>query len=336
MADAMTFAGRRQRIMSPMLALGVALVVLTALLPVIPFANSYVLALVVRILIFIALGQSWNVIAGIGGQLSLGHGIFFGIGAYATAIFFNTFGITPWIGGWLAVALTASVAFVIGLVTFHLRGIYFALATVVISLAIEKLARFYVELTGGDSGLAILFRGDAPAVMQWREPAPFMWISLGVVVFYYLLTRAVLASRFGLELQSVRDDETAAASSGVNVHRTKMLGLLLSAAMTSIAGTLYVQFYLAIDPHTAFSLFQAIQIQLPSLIGGIGTAGGPIVGGILMIVSGELTNVFGTRLDIAGIDVLIYGMLLLVVVLWAPKGLLRSFARRDKGRAMQV
>jgi branched-chain amino acid transport system permease protein len=336
MSEAMTFARPPRRSVSPALTFGVAVVVSTALLPAMPFANSYVLALVVRILLFIALGQSWNIIAGIGGQLSLGHGIFFGIGAYATAILFNSLGITPWLGVWLAAALTAAVAFVIGLATFHLRGIYFALATVVISLAIEKLARFYADLTGGDSGLAILFRGDAPEVMQWREPAPFLWMSLAVVVLYYVLTRAVLASRFGLELQSVRDDETAAASSGVNVYRTKMFGLLLSAAMTSIAGTLYVQFYLAIDPHTAFGLFQAIQIQLPSLIGGIGTAGGPVVGGVLMIVSGELTNIFGSWLDITGIDVLIYGLLLLVVVLWAPKGLLRSFVRGGRARGAQA
>jgi branched-chain amino acid transport system permease protein len=332
MSEATTFAGPPRRSVSPALVFGAAAVVFTAVLPVMPFANDYVLALAVRILLFVALGQSWNIIAGVGGQLSLGHGIFFGIGAYATAILFNSFGVTPWIGVWLAAALAAILAFVIGLATFHLRGIYFALATVVISLGIEKLARFYVDLTGGDSGLAIVFRGDAPAAMQWREPAPFLWMALAVVTLYYVVTRVVLASRFGLALQSVRDDETAAASSGVDVRRTKMLGLLLSAAMTSAAGTLYVQFYLAIDPHTAFGLFQAIQIQLPALIGGIGTAGGPIVGGVLMIMSGELTNIFGTWVGVTGIDVFIYGLLLLVVVLRAPKGLLRSIARGGPAR----
>jgi branched-chain amino acid transport system permease protein len=335
MTGAATLNAMRSHFSAPVIVVGAVLAILTALLPLMPFADFYVLAVVVRILIFIALGQSWNIIAGIGGQLSLGHGIFFGLGAYGTALLFNVYGITPWIGGWLAAGVAAAVALLIGVVTFHLRGIYFALATVVISLAIEKLARFYVDLTNGDSGLAILYRGDAPAVMQWRDPAPFLWISLGIVVSYYVLTRVILGSRFGLELQSVRDDETAAASSGVNVYRTKMLGLLLSAAMTSIAGTLYVQYYLAIDPHTAFGLFQAIQIQLPSLIGGIGTAGGPIVGGVLMIVSGELTNIFGAWLNVTGIDILIYGILLLVVVLWAPKGLLQSVlpARKRSTRA---
>lgn len=314
-------------------ALMAAAVVVAAALPVMPFASPWMQAIAVRILVFVALGQSWNIIAGIGGQLSLGHGVFFGIGAYATALLFNAFGITPWLGLWLAAALTMAVAFVIGLATFHLRGIYFALATVVISLAIEKLTRFYADMTGGDSGLAILFRGDAPGVMQWRDPAPFLWLSLGIVVLYYLLTRALLASRLGLELQAVRDDEAAAASSGVDVRCTKMKGLLLSAAMTSIAGTLYVQFYLAIDPHTAFGLFQAIQIQLPALIGGIGTAEGPILGGVVMIVSGEVTNILGSRLAMPGIDVLAYGLLLLALVLRAPKGLLHALAAGDRKRS---
>jgi branched-chain amino acid transport system permease protein len=308
---------------------GSVLVAIVASLPFWPFANSYFVAVGVRALIFVALGQAWNVIAGIGGQLSLGHGVFFGIGAYATAMLFNDVGLSPWIGCWAGAAAAMAVALVIALTTFHLRGIYFALGTVVISLGFEKLARYYVEFTGGDTGLAVVFKGNSPLDMQWRAPTIPFWISLALVVAYYLLTRWILRSRFGLELQAIRDDEAAAAAAGVHVYRTKLLGLLLSAGMTALAGTLYVQFYLAIDPGTAFGLFQAIQIQLPSLIGGLGTAAGPVAGGILMVLAGEATNVAAAGLALPSVDVLVYGFLLLVVILRAPEGLVRHFSLRS-------
>lgn len=310
----------REAVAPTVLAVVLTLLVLT--LPAWPFANDYILAIAVRALLFIALGQAWNVIAGIGGQLSLGHGVFFGVGAYATGMLFVSFGLTPWIGVFAGIAVAVLVAVVMGAVTFHLRGIYFALATVVISLGFERVVRFYAALTGGDTGLSIPFRGTAPAVMQWRGPTAFVYLALAAVVLFYAGTRALLRSRLGFALQAVRDDEAAASAAGVNVYRTKMLGLVLSAAMTALVGTLYVQFYLSIDPGTAFGLGQSIQIQLPSLIGGLGTAGGPVIGGALMIVANEASNAMSSRYGLQGADVLIYGVLLLVVTIRAPQGIL--------------
>jgi branched-chain amino acid transport system permease protein len=307
--------------------LGVAaLVAATGSLPFWPAVDSYIVAVAVRALIFIALGQAWNIIAGVGGQLSLGHGVFFGLGAYATAMLFNDAGIPPWLGTWVGVAVAAVVALAMGGATFRLRGVYFALATVAISLGFEKLARHFVELTGGDSGLAVTFLGDSLWGMQARSPNAFLWLSLTVVLLYYLLTRWILGHRFGFELQAVRDDEEAAAAAGVNVFRTKLAGLLLSAGMTALVGTLHVQFYLSIDPGTAFGLFQAIQIQLPSLIGGLGTAGGPVIGGAIMVLVTEITNWASTKLGLQGVDVLAYGLMLLLIVMRAPQGILGRIA----------
>ena len=309
---------------------GVLLVAIIALLPLAPFTNAYHISVIVRALTFIMLGQAWNVIAGIGGQLSLGHGVFFGVGAYAVAFLFNDYGISPWIGLWFAIAVSIVLALIIGLATFRSRGVYFALATVAISLGFEKVARFLTELTGGDAGLAVNFRGSAPWVMQFREPAAFLWIDLVVVVCFYAYTRWLLSSRFGLRLQAVRDDEDAAAASGVNVLGTKLAGLSVSAAMTALAGVLHVQFYLAIDPGTAFGLFQGIQIQLPALIGGLGTAFGPIIGGAIAILLSEITNWWATVSDMHGADTLVYGVVLLVVVLYAPGGVMGALRKRLK------
>ena len=140
---------------------GVLLVAIIALLPLAPFTNAYHISVIVRALTFIMLGQAWNVIAGIGGQLSLGHGVFFGVGAYAVAFLFNDYGISPWIGLWFAIAVSIVLALIIGLATFRSRGVYFALATVAISLGFEKVARFLTELTGGDAGLAVLLHGGS-------------------------------------------------------------------------------------------------------------------------------------------------------------------------------
>ena len=294
-------------------------VAIVAILPLLPFVNDYIIAATVRALIFITLGQAWNVVAGIGGLLSLGHGVFLGLGCYTTGILFNRYGIPPWIGVWAGAGMAAIFALVMGSMTLRMRGVFFALATVAMSLAMVQLTRHFVDLTGGSDGLALKFNGNSWWALQARTPAPFLYGGLVMVIAFYAITRWILGSRLGLEMQAVRDDETAAAAAGVSVFRTKMIGLLLSAMMTAVAGTLYMQFYMAIDPDAAFGLSQAIQLQLPALLGGLGTAWGPIVGGALMVFLSEVTNWGATKLEINGLDILVYGLILLFVVLRAPK-----------------
>lgn len=296
-------------------------IVVVALVPLIPFVNNYIIAAVVRALIFISLGQAWNIVAGIGGQLSLGHGVFLGLGCYTTGILFNRYGIPPWIGGWVAMLLSLAVAFVMGGMTLRMRGVFFALATVAVSLALVQLSRHFVDLTGGADGLALKFVGNSLWAMQARSPVPFLYAALAFVVAYFWITRWILSSSFGLEMQAVRDDEVAAAAAGVAVFRTKLLGFMLSAAMTSLAAVLYMQYYMAIDPEAAFGLSQAIQLQLPALLGGLGTALGPIVGGAVMVFLSEVTNWGSTKIGVEGLDVLVYGLMLLVVILRAPNGI---------------
>jgi len=302
-------------------------VIIVALLPLLPFVNNYIVAAVVRALIFIALGQAWNVVAGIGGQLSLGHGVFLGIGCYTTGILFNQYGIPPWIGMWGGVLISLVFALVMGAMTLRMRGVFFALATVAVSLAMVQISRHFVDLTGGADGLALKFFGDSLWAFQSRTPAPFLYAGLVLVIIYYGITRWILVSKFGLEMQAVRDDEVAAAAAGVAVFRTKITGFIVSAMMTALAGTFYMQFYMAIDPEAAFGLSQAIQLQLPALLGGIGTATGPIIGGAIMIFLSEVTNWGSTKLGIEGLDILVYGLMLLVVVLRAPKGVVGLLPR---------
>jgi branched-chain amino acid transport system permease protein len=314
------------------LLFGLLPVVVIAILPLLPFVNDYIIAATVRALIFITLGQAWNVVAGIGGLLSLGHGVFLGLGCYTTGILFNRYGVPPWIGVWAGAGMAAIFALLMGSMTLRMRGVFFALATVAMSLAMVQLTRHFVDLTGGSDGLALKFNGNSWWAMQSRTPTPFLYGGLVMVIAFYAITRWILGSKLGLEMQAVRDDETAAAAAGVSIFRTKLTGLLLSAMMTAVAGTLYMQFYMAIDPDAAFGLSQAIQLQLPALLGGLGTAWGPIVGGALMIFLSEVTNLGATKLEINGLDILVYGLMLLFVVLRAPKGLVGFFMDRGRGR----
>jgi branched-chain amino acid transport system permease protein len=303
-------------------------VAVIAILPLLPFVNNFIIAVVVRALIFITLGQAWNIVAGIGGLLSLGHGVFLGLGCYTTGILYNKYGIPPWIGVWAGCLISLMFALVMGAMTLRMRGVFFALATVAMSLAMVQLSRHFVDLTGGADGLALKFQGDSLWSMQSRTPAPFLYAGLALVIIYYGITRCILTSKFGLEMMAVRDDETAAAAAGVAVFRTKLLGFIVSAMMTSFAGGLYVQYYMAIDPEAAFGLGQAIQLQLPALMGGLGTAWGPIIGGALMIFLSEVTNWGSSKIGVEGGDILVYGIALLVIVLWAPKGIVGLVVKR--------
>jgi branched-chain amino acid transport system permease protein len=313
------------------LALYLVPIIIVALLPLLPFVNNYIIAVVVRALIFISLGQAWNIVAGIGGQLSLGHGVFLGLGCYTTGILFNKYGVPPWLGGLAAMLISLAVAFVMGSMTLRMRGVFFALATVAVSLALVQLSRHFVDLTGGADGLALKFIGNSLWAMQARSPVPFLYAGLAFVVGYYWITRWLLASRFGLEMQAVRDDEVAAAAAGVAVFRTKLMGFMLSAALTSLSAVLYMQYYMAIDPEAAFGLAIAIQLQLPALLGGLGTALGPVIGGAVMIFLSEVTNWFSTKIGVEGVDILVYGLMLLIVILRAPNGLIGLVVRNAVG-----
>src|SRR5262249_6293873 len=240
---------------------------------------------------------------------------------------FNQYGIPPWLGVWGGVVLSLLVALVMGSMTLRMRGVFFALATVAASLAMVQISRHFVDLTGGADGLALKFFGNSWWAAQSRTPTPFVYASLAIVTLYYWITRWILNSKFGLEMQAVRDDEGAAAAAGVAGVRTKMPVLLVSAAIAAFAASLDMHVYMARDREGAFGHSQAMQLQLPALIGGLGTAWGPIIGGAIMIFLSEVTNWGGTKVGISGIDILVYGLMLLVVVLYAPKGVVGTLLR---------
>ncbi|MGE0311434.1 MAG: branched-chain amino acid ABC transporter permease [Lautropia sp.] len=289
--------------------------------------NDYYLNIVVMTFLWAALSGAWNLMAGYGGLVSLGHSAFFGIGAYATAVLYTKFGVSPWLGLPAGMAIATAVGVAISWPCFRLKGAFFSLATLVFPIALEILANNWTDLTRGSSGIALPFRpglGNFIFESRWA----YLLAAFLLMLLVYGITRWLHRGRLGLYLIAVRDDQGAAESMGVRPVRVKLQVTMISAALTAMGGFLYAQYVLFLDPPSAFSINVSVQIALLSIIGGLGTPLGPIVGSLLMTpLDGVLSQFLG-----GGPRLLIYGAVLLSVVLIAPKGVLGTWRERSRRR----
>jgi branched-chain amino acid transport system permease protein len=278
--------------------------------------NEYYINILIMTFFWASVSGAWNLMAGYGGLVSLGHAAFFGIGAYTTGILFFKFGVSPWIGLATGVVLTTGTAVAVSWPCFRLKGAFFSLATLVFPIAMEIIANNWVELTSGPTGIAIPFRPSF-ANFMFRSRWPYLGGAVLLTAVTYLITRLIHRSRLGLSLIAVRDDQAAAESLGVWPVRTKIIVTIISAALTAISGFFYTNFILFLDPPSVFSIDVSIKIALLSIVGGMGTAFGPIAGSLLMTpLDGVISQLLG-----GGIRLLLYGLILLLVVLIAPQGL---------------
>ena len=289
----------------------------------------------IRVLIFALIGTGWNVMSGLGGMFSFGHAAYFGLGAYTSGYLLIEHGVSPWLG-MVAGALMAAV---FGVVTgflalrYRLRGAYFALATLAFAEML-RLVTLNLELTNKAIGLNVpLVRGTSWSKLQFPAGSPnYYWVALGLTVLAVLCVIFFLRSRTGQYALAVRDDEDAAASLGVDVMRVKLMTIALSAAITAVAGTFYMQYYLFVNPDLVFGNSISIQAILPAVVGGVGTVLGPVVGalvlGPLADLSASLLRNPPPGLDFlqgrAGLDVMIYAGLLVLIIIVLPKGLYGS------------
>lgn len=285
--------------------------------------NDYYLNIVVMTFLWAALSGCWNLMAGYGGLVSLGQSAFFGIGAYTTAVLYTTFGLSPWLGMLAGVVVTTSTAVLISWPCFRLRGAFFSLATMVFPIVLEIVANNWKDVTRGSSGIAMAFKPGLANFMfdsRWA----YMAAAFVLMMVVYGITRWMHRGRLGLYLIAVRDDQAAAESMGVEPVKVKLLVTVISAALTSVGGFLYAQYILFLDPPSVFSINISVQIALFSLIGGLGTPLGPIVGSLIMTpLDGVLSAYLG-----GGPRLLIYGAVLLGVVLIAPQGVVGAFKAR--------
>jgi len=320
----------------PPLTLGLALVVLCAL----PFttSNAYYLDIVVQVYMWAAAAVAWNLLGGYAGQFSLGHSAFFGIGAYTSSLLLLTAGLTPWIGMLAGGVLAALFALVIGYLAIRLRGPFFTLATIALAEVLQILAVYFRDLTGGSQGLSLPFAASV-ANFTFDGKRAYALAGLGFLLFALLVSWLIERSRLGYYLVAIREEEEAARAVGVPVLGIKLIATAASAFLTAMVGTFYAQYVLWIEPAHTFSLDVSVQLALIAIIGGLGTLLGPVIGAALIIPLNMFLRAW-LGASYAGLYLVVYGLVLVLVVLYARQGLVVEargwLTRRRAGPAAGV
>ena len=297
-----------------------------ALVPLV-IRDAFFLDSLVLILLWGALSAAWNVAGGYAGQVSIGHASFFGIGAYAGALMVTRFSKSPWLGMILGVVVSIGAGLVIGFLSNRLKGPYFALSTIALSQVLLIAVSRWRGFTAGGEGIPVPYRPGF-ATLGLGHVA-WVYMALAVAIIYYGVEVYLEHSRIGYQLAGVREDEDAAEALGIATRRLKVIAVTVSAALTSVCGTLWAQYVGFVAPAYVFSVDLSVRFALNTIIGGIGTALGPYLGSILItVLETYLRATFaGMKAGFTGIYLVIYGAALILVVRWAPEGLTGIAAR---------
>jgi branched-chain amino acid transport system permease protein len=339
--------------------IGAAAVVALAAFP--RFVESpYALQMMVLFFLAVIQGEAWNLIGGYGGQYSVGHAAYFGIGAYTVLVLLQSRGIAPWWGIFPALLLAVVVAAIVGSITFRLRGPYFVLASIAVAEIFRLAALNWKDLTNGAEGILL---SDLPplvvagvTVTDFGTKVPFYYMGLALAVVTVLVTVWFQGSKLGYYLQAIREDQDAANSLGIPLTFYKNVALMISAFFTAWAGALYGLYVGFVDPQTVLGLDISVQIVLTAIIGGIGTVLGPVVGAALLVALSEalrsnvLTDLLVAahvvdpasrigsflRENLSHAHMLIYGVLVALTILYMPDGVLgavKNAVRKRRARA---
>ncbi len=304
-----------------------AVMAVLAMVPLVVHSNATLNFLVVALMIALA-GQGWNILGGYGGQYSFGHAAFFGTGAYVTAILQVRFGINAWLGFGAGIMAGAALGAAMGALTFRsgLRGSYFALVTLAFAEVLRIVASV-APITGAGVGTLIKLELGA-TTFQFQSRAVFYWVILALVGISLVATRLLERSRFGVWLIAVRENEDAAKALGVDTRSVKSTAMVISGAITAAAGCFYAQYFLFVDSNIAFGTWISIEAILTPIIGGVGTVFGPLLGALVVKALGE-----GAKLitgDAPGLDLIVYGAVLVLVIWIMPGGLIGGIAQARK------
>ncbi|HOO00045.1 MAG TPA: branched-chain amino acid ABC transporter permease [Syntrophales bacterium] len=317
-------------------ALWLLLLAVLALLPLVPFVSGsfFGMHVLILVLLFASMAQAWNIIGGYCGQVSFGHSVFFGIGAYGAGMAVVTYGGLPWGGILAGMVLAAVVAVIISYPCFKLTGHYFAIATFAI-VEIFNRAFLVWEWVGGALGLDYPVIEEGLANLMWYETKEgYYYCALGLFVIVFGIVRWLESHRFGYYMRAVREGQETAESLGVNSTAVKLGAMAISAALAALCGSFFVQYNLRVDPPMVMSLDMSMKFVLVTILGGSGTLAGPLLGAAVLIPLQEYTRAFWGGLG-GGVDLMIFGVLIIVIVIKEPAGIIgilagirKSLARR--------
>ncbi len=301
----------------------VAVAILLVVIMVYPFLwkQSFPLHLMIMILIFAIVATGWNILGGMAGQVSLGHAVYFGVGAYTSTVLFMYYGVTPWLGMLAGAAVAVVVSAVIGYPCFLLGGRYFTIATLVLGEAMMTLFLNW-PWVGAAVGLFIPMKPESFITMQFHSSKlPYHYIALAFLALAIGVCELINRSQFGYYLRAIQGDPDAAESLGINITKYKLLAMAFSAAFAAIGGTLYAQYILYIDPTTVMFSTVSSQISLLAALGGMGSLFGPTLGAFVLIPLAEISRAYlggGGR----ALNLLVYGVLVVLVTIFQPDGLI--------------
>lgn len=283
----------------------------------------------IMFLIYASLGEAWNIITGLGGQTSFGHAAFFGIGAYAPAVLFLKHGINPWLGMLVGALVATALSALVSYPVFRLKGHYFAIATLAVSEIVFQLFLSwpYVE---GATGISIPVTPEGFRNFQFHSSKlPYLYIAWVGFIVTLLVFRAIEKSKFGYYLRAIRESEEAAMAIGIDPRGNKLRAMMISAFITAVFGSIYAQYILYIDPFMVFSMSVSMKIVLLTVLGGLGSLWGPVIGAAILIPLSEYTRILfgGTG---KGIDLIIFGLLIIMVACFQPQGLIGLLERSGK------
>ena len=300
-------SGRQRLVLLALLLCGVAATFLF---------SGYELLVISMVGIWAMLGLSWNILGGYGGLVSFGHAAFFGGGAYTVAILSHDYGVTPWIGCLLGMAVGALMAVLIGAVTFRLKGHYFSLAMLAYPLALIPVFTW-----AGWHELALPLEREHPLrYMQFSDPRVMPLIILGALGLALFICLRIERTRLGLQLFAIRQNELAAQCAGIATLRTKLVASAISGGIAGLAGALYATVVLVVTPHSVFGMLVSAQGLIVSMFGGLGAAWGPVIGAVILVPMAELLNAtIGARLP--GMQGVIFGIAIMAVILFRPQGI---------------
>lgn len=306
---------------------GTLLLLLAAVLLLVApmIADRYVLSVLTTVLWFAYVGQAWNVMMGFSGLLSLGHALYVGLGAYASAALFVHFGIGPWAGMWVAMLAATAAGCFIGFLGFRfgVRGVHFALLTIAFA-EVARIGFDHLQWFGGSGGFFLPVAGDAGNDLPNLRGSPelFYYVILALVLAALALSRVLLHSRLGYQWLAVREEPEAAEAVGVDLFRARIAAVAVSSAMTALGGVFQAFYFNNLFPEQVFSMGRSIEIILPAIVGGIGTLIGPILGAFILTPLGELLTflIEVTGFDLPGLKQLFYGVALVVIVVYRPDG----------------
>lgn len=282
--------------------------------------------IMIMFVIFAALGLAWNIITGFTGQTSFGHAAFFGIGAYTSSVLFLRFMISPWIGMLIGGVIATIIAFLVSYPCFKLKGHYFAIATLAIAEIVQQLFVSW-EYVEGATGISIPITYEGIWPLQFHtSKLPYFYILYIMFVLVLVSSYKIENSKMGYYLKAIRESHDVAEAIGINPTKYKLYAMMISAFITALFGSIYAQYILYIDPFMVFSLPLSMKIVLLTVLGGIGTLYGPIIGSAVLIPLSEYTRILlgGTG---KGVDLIIFGLLVVIVACYQPNGIVGIFKK---------